>query len=139
MSIAAFDRCTATITELSTAEAFCHKYRGRVLVDNDGDFIVNSLYTETGGQRRFIAKGANVAESFILHKIRQLVIELSDGADTETKIRVQTAAFVQAVLGLIRNDPRFELPPHTKDEPRLVDLDALVERRVEHFRESEHA
>lgn len=133
-----FNHSRAPITELLVANEFHNRYRGCILVGEDGDFVVNSLYIETGGQPRFIAKGANVADNFVLHKIRQLVIELSAAADGATQVRVQTAAFVQAVLTLIRDDCRLGLPPR-KDEPRLDYLDALVEQRVEHFRELEHA
>ncbi len=141
-----YGRVSATITELSIAEEFCRRYRGRVRIDDDYNYIVNCISDPTDHLHPFLVNGTGVGEDFVLNLVRRLIAEEAAKASEATQIRCGSYSFAMGCLAFIRRDARLELPPMSRKQRedhtnlwRFDDLIALAERDLAHFQKQEKA
>ncbi len=143
-----YGRVSATITELSIAVAFAERYHGRVLVDDDYNFVITSIMTKVANSHHplIIVNGAAVGEDFILNLVRRLIAEEAAKASEARQIRCGSYSFAMGCLAFIRRDARLELPPMSRKQRedhtnlwRFDDLIALAERDLAHFQKQEKA
>jgi hypothetical protein len=114
-------------SESSVADAFVAKFQHRIIRfdpdPNDDDYspddepsflVINICKRDTVGVVEILSHGGHVPDAFVLQKVRELVAQLTAGADELTVVRCNSFAFCAGVFAFLKSDPRLADIPHKK-------------------------